>query len=170
MALPFIAGLIIGGSAIYAFNNRAKIAKKIPDGELKRNLKKGADTIAKVSKTLKNEASSLTQTLATGAKRRLASVQKDIDSTAKTSVKKTTGKRGARKPVAGKKAGAIKRTRRVKTTSVENIQTTPVNSAVNSAISSPVAAENPALDSIATPTINTNPITPVNPAIDGVTE
>ena len=65
MALPFIAGLIIGGGAVYAYNNREELKKQVKSKskDLKAGLKKGEEAFGKVSKQIKARAKTLTSNL-----------------------------------------------------------------------------------------------------------
>ena len=65
MALPFVLGLVIGGGAVYAYNNREKLSKQVKakSKELKAGLKKGQETFDKVSTSIKNGAKNLTTSL-----------------------------------------------------------------------------------------------------------
>lgn len=65
MALPFIAGLIIGGGAVYAYNNREELKKQVKakSKDLKAGLKKGEEAFGKVSNQIKAGAKTLTSSL-----------------------------------------------------------------------------------------------------------
>ena len=65
MALPFIAGLIIGGGAVYAYNNRDELKKQVKakSKDLKAGLKKGEEAFGKVSTSIKTGAKNLTNSL-----------------------------------------------------------------------------------------------------------
>ena len=85
MALPFVLGLIIGGGAVYAYNNRAQLAKKINSKDLKAGLKKGEKVLSSVSDSLKTRAKRLGKNL--------KNALDDSDTkSAKTSVKASNSK------------------------------------------------------------------------------
>ena len=65
MALPFIAGLIIGGGAGDAYNNRDELKKQVKakSKDLKAGLKKGEEAFGKVSTSIKTGAKNLTNSL-----------------------------------------------------------------------------------------------------------
>ena len=68
MAIPFVLGLVIGGGAVYAYNNREELSKQVKakSKELKAGLKKGQETLDKVSTSIKNGAKSLTKSIKSG--------------------------------------------------------------------------------------------------------
>lgn len=65
MAIPFVLGLVIGGGAVYAYNNREELSKQVKakSKELKAGLKKGQETFDKVSTSIKSGAKSLTKSI-----------------------------------------------------------------------------------------------------------
>lgn len=85
MALPFILGVVIGGGAVYAYNNREELSRQVQakSKDLKANLKKGRKTLEKVSNSLKNKAQNLTKNLKSD----------DTKSVKKKIVKKSPAKR-----------------------------------------------------------------------------
>lgn len=65
MAIPFVLGLVIGGGAVYAYNNREELSKQVKakSKELKAGLKKGQETFDKVSTSIKSGAKNLTKSI-----------------------------------------------------------------------------------------------------------
>ncbi|RDU54597.1 hypothetical protein CQA49_04645 [Helicobacter sp. MIT 00-7814] len=57
MALPFLAGLILGGGAIIAYNNRKEIAKTLQakTKDLREDLSQGAKKVRKNARELKED-------------------------------------------------------------------------------------------------------------------
>lgn len=56
MALPFLAGLILGGGAVFAYNNRAKISKSLQDAAKDIEIKKPGRRGRKPAQALVSEA------------------------------------------------------------------------------------------------------------------
>lgn len=75
MALPFVLGLIIGGGAVYAYNNREQLSK---NKTIKAGIKKGEEALKGVSNSLKK-----------GAKNIAKNIKGSVNSTSATSVKAT---------------------------------------------------------------------------------
>ena len=64
MALPFVLGLIIGGGAVYAYNNREQISKNLKQNKtLKAGIEKGEEALSGVSNALKTRAKRLSKNL-----------------------------------------------------------------------------------------------------------
>lgn len=91
MALPFILGLVIGGGAMYAYSNKDELQKqlKAKSKDLKAGLKKGEETLGKVSNSLKAGA-------------------KSINNRIKRTADKTQTKKHTRKPRVAKQAQTAK--------------------------------------------------------------
>ncbi|MGX2981956.1 hypothetical protein [Helicobacter sp. 23-1045] len=119
MALPFVLGLIIGGGAVYAYNNREQLAKKLSNTDLKAGLKSGEKKLRNVSNALKAGAKTTLENLKgeeiqapkrTRAKSANANLKSDE---AKTAPKRTRAK-----------ATGVKRTRKAQNT--QNTQNTQI--------------------------------------------
>ena len=61
MALPFLAGLILGGGAVFAYNNRAKISKSLQDAAKDIEIKKPGRRDRKPAQALVSEAEATKQ-------------------------------------------------------------------------------------------------------------
>ncbi len=61
MALPFLAGLILGGGAVFAYNNRAKISKSLQDAVKDIEIKKPGRRGRKPAQALVSEAEATKQ-------------------------------------------------------------------------------------------------------------
>ncbi|WP_394994134.1 hypothetical protein [uncultured Helicobacter sp.] len=61
MALPFLAGLILGGGAVFAYNNRAKISKSLQDAAKDIEIKKPGRRGRKPAQALVSEAEATKQ-------------------------------------------------------------------------------------------------------------
>ncbi|MGX3012100.1 hypothetical protein ACWIUD_11195 [Helicobacter sp. 23-1044] len=110
MALPFVLGLIIGGGAVYAYNNREQLAKKLNSADLKAGLKSGEKKLRNVSNALK-----------AGAKTTLANLKSEENKEAKP--KRTRAK-----------STGIKRARRAKNTPTTQTQNLPQNPTQNPSV------------------------------------
>lgn len=65
MALPFVLGLIIGGGAVYAYNNREQLSK---NKAIKAGIEKGEEALKGVSNSLKKGAKNIAKNIKGTAK------------------------------------------------------------------------------------------------------
>ena len=120
MALPFVLGLIIGGGAVYAYNNREQLSKNLKQNKtLKAGIEKGEEALSGVSNALKTRAKRLSKNLKnalddssakstkSSAKATNAKASSTKVSRAKTTKPKTTRKPRATKAVASKEPTLI---------------------------------------------------------------
>ena len=121
-ALPFVLGLIIGGGAVYAYNNREQISKNLKQNKtLKAGIEKGEEALSGVSNAIKTRAKRLSKNLknalddsstkstnssAKSAKSRAKATNAKASS-AKTNTTKTTKAKSA-KPKTARKPKATK--------------------------------------------------------------
>lgn len=94
MALPFLLGLVIGGGAVYAYNNRDELTKQVKakSKDLKVELKKGEKVLGRVSNSIKANAKKISDNLKNVVK------EKSIKSSVKTSRKTAKTHKGVAKP------------------------------------------------------------------------
>ena len=92
MAIPFVLGLVIGGGAVYAYNNREELSKqlKAKSKELKAGLEKGQETFDKVSTSIKSGAKNLTKNIKSSVSNLQASVKPAQTKPTQSSANKTT--------------------------------------------------------------------------------
>ena len=101
MALPFVLGLIIGGGAVYAYNNREQLSKNLKQNKtLKAGIEKGEEALSGVSNALKTRAKRLSKNLKNALDDSSAKSTKATNakaSSAKVSKAKTTKPKNTRK-------------------------------------------------------------------------
>lgn len=93
MALPFVLGLIIGGGAVYAYNNREQLSKNLKKNKtIKAGIEKGEEALKGVSNSLKKGAKSITKNI-TGTAKSTTSAKPTAKRTKTTRTRKTQSKK-----------------------------------------------------------------------------
>lgn len=89
MALPFVLGLIIGGGAVYVYNNREQLSK---NKTIKAGIEKGEEALKSVSNSLKKGAKNIAKNIK-GTAKSTTSAKATAKRTKTTRTRKTQSKK-----------------------------------------------------------------------------